>query len=1570
MKKLLSLGLSVALLAAMLLPTGLANRVAAAEPEPIVFTADMITTGNKLSDGNHAMYMFDDDLNTSWAQYPETEVIFDLGQYYYITETQILPDKYGGTDQTVTIYVGTTAEQAHMVAVNSYIRTLDDKYRIDNPNKIARYIKLGKNGYGFKVREFKATGIPLGQGFDRPALANPTATALDQSDPGVHFAWTDNGATGFPEAAADRYEVRYSTEEITEANYADATLYTGTLPTPAANGAENGVDIFLHELAPETTYYFAVRAIDELETPVASPIATASFTTLADEAAPATVSDLAVSNAGSKNVLLALTAVGDNGMKGTAASYEVRYSTEEITEENFSEATLAQDVEAPIVAGTAQTLTVKGLEPATAYYFALKAIDAAGNVSALSNVATATTKELDETPPSAIDDLAAAVNKKEITFTFTAPGNDGDEGTAALYDIRYSLNPLTAENWESAVKVPGAFVPQAAGSSESITIGNLPDGVVLYFGIKAIDGDENVSEISNIVQTGVSKMIPFEESMMIEDVGRVNDNSPLSFFDDNLNVGDPMYDENKIAPAATYWGPNWGWQGKLENILLTFTLDLGAEYDITDVYIYDQYSSGKMEVYTGEPFNWTLAAEHEQNTFLLWQPISVNKTTRYLHFEFPKNIFPYEIVIYGLQRGEKITPPERQPHEAPKLDEFIGTNSFVDISPDLVAAVGNVREYHNWSWTGQIADSEENLAAFQPAYGGGGAWFFDNYYSTLKEMGIYAFPTIQGTNKDVFGHAVAKPVLPGEDTLNPASYWIYADHLFQYAARYGSQKVDESLLKLAEGQPAVSGLGLLETLEALNEPNQTWSDRIGYHTPYEYAALASAVYDGHEGTMGEGYGIKNADPNMKLSMGGQAGIHPEHLKAMYIWSQYNRTDKVFPMDVINFHTYLSKTVQDGDKSVTYGISPEEGDLRGMLESTVDFRDRYLPDVDIWLSEFGWDTNQGSVISAKEYGDYSAWEVQAMWLTRSFLILSSMGIDKAQMYMIEDTGAEATTSGRYGTCGLLTSRNTGHQKKTSWYYLYTLKNRMEGMRFVREIETGNDNIWIYEYQDDAGKKAYAAWCPTSDGTHFDNVELSVDTGSMTLVNFEDKSTLGKESTLAASDGKVTFSVSEVPVLLIEGEPTPDTAPTWPEGSEIKMTRVDDLNTTISWPEAQDNDSVMFYVINDGETELKTLLASEREYTVTFNEAKPNYDIRIYAVDKAGLRSEALTETVVPVDIYPPTAPTEVQCLTHNDTDIMLTWQPSTDNVGVTGYNIYVNGELAETVNDLSDRPWCLLTGLIPGTEYTLTITAFDLLENESEPSEAIKVTTTGQAPDTEPPAKPEGLTAEAATTSVMLRWNATTDNVGVTGYRVYNGDTLVAETQGTWFEVTKLNANSVYHFKVSAVDAAGNESARAEVNTQTLAEPDKQAPTAPANLKLVKAGATSAHISWDASTDNSYVKGYSIYVNGQLTMITMSPEAMVLGLSPETKYEFVVTAFDAAGNESDAATLSVTTAKAGTAEPDPDDTKPDDTKPDDTKPSPSPSPATGQESALPLLATLLVPSFGILWFLIRRRKAYQ
>ena len=165
-----------------------------------------------------------------------------------------------------------------------------------------------------------------------------------------------------------------------------------------------------------------------------------------------------------------------------------------------------------------------------------------------------------------------------------------------------------------------------------------------------------------------------------------------------------------------------------------------------------------------------------------------------------------------------------------------------------------------------------------------------------------------------------------------------------------------------------------------------------------------------------------------------------------------------------------------------------------------------------------------------------------------------------------------------------------------------------------------------------------------------------------------------------------------------------------------------------------------------------------------------------------------------------------------------------------------------------------------------------------------------APST--PGNPQVAATGAST--ARFSWTASTDNVGVAGYRVSRDGTLLGTVTTTQYNDTGLVPLTTYSYTVVAVDAAGNTSGVA-TRSFTMPQADTTAPTAPANLRATSLTKSKANLAWNASTDNVGVAGYRVYRNGVLV-------ATVTGLTWTDSRQrlattYFVRAFDAAGNAS-------------------------------------------------------------------------
>lgn len=140
---------------------------------------------------------------------------------------------------------------------------------------------------------------------------------------------------------------------------------------------------------------------------------------VSDTTAPAAVSNLAVSGTNATTASLTWTSPGDDASSGTATSYDIRYSTSNITEGNWSSATQVSGEPTPSITGSSESMTVTGLSQSTTYYFAIKTFDEVPNESSLSNVPSGTTSAAPAEP------------------TFTVP-SAGSGGGVTPTSVRFS----------------------------------------------------------------------------------------------------------------------------------------------------------------------------------------------------------------------------------------------------------------------------------------------------------------------------------------------------------------------------------------------------------------------------------------------------------------------------------------------------------------------------------------------------------------------------------------------------------------------------------------------------------------------------------------------------------------------------------------------------------------------------------------------------------------------------------------------------------------------------------------------------------------------------------------------------------------------------------------------------------------------------------------------------------------------------------------------------------------------------------------------------------------------------
>jgi fibronectin type 3 domain-containing protein len=266
-----------------------------------------------------------------------------------------------------------------------------------------------------------------------------------------------------------------------------------------------------------------------------------------------------------------------------------------------------------------------------------------------------------------------------------------------------------------------------------------------------------------------------------------------------------------------------------------------------------------------------------------------------------------------------------------------------------------------------------------------------------------------------------------------------------------------------------------------------------------------------------------------------------------------------------------------------------------------------------------------------------------------------------------------------------------------------------------------------------------------------------------------------------------------------------------------------------------------------------------------------------------------------DTVPPASPAVPAAPNVFATSSVLTWSPTTDNVGVAAYNVYRNGSLLATTSLLSYNDG----GLARGTAYGYTLAAVDASGNISPMSTPVNiVTTTGV-----PPTVPALFNAQAASFSqINLSWAPSSSSIGVAGYEIYRGSsraslTLLAPVQATSYSDMQVGPSLTYYYAVLAYDKAGNQSSL----TVTVASstPVEAAPSTPRLPVVLTLAYNQVSLTWPASTTPLSIGGYLVYRGTSPSSLTQISYTYVPAFQdnlalPATTYYYAVVAYDVDG----------------------------------------------------------------------------
>ncbi|MBB4601011.1 hypothetical protein HNQ93_001628 [Hymenobacter luteus] len=484
-----------------------------------------------------------------------------------------------------------------------------------------------------------------------------------------------------------------------------------------------------------------------------------------------------------------------------------------------------------------------------------------------------------------------------------------------------------------------------------------------------------------------------------------------------------------------------------------------------------------------------------------------------------------------------------------KFKQSLGVNAFEwdledpnkpwEVEATRLAGMKNftgMRHYLDW----ERLESSEGSYTFNPTHSGG--WNYDAMYQRLKAEGIEVlaciktlpgwllntWPADQRDHENV-------PVRGGADFSKPASYREQARMAFQFAARYGNNPgVPRSLVTVnatprwpGDGINEVKiGLNLIKYMECDNERDKWWKGAKAYQTPAQYAANLSAFYDGHKNTLGPGIGVKNADPTMQVVMAGLAKPDPEYVKGMVEWCRQNRGYRPdgsvnLCWDIINYHNYSNDAGTSQGGNSTRGAAPEVSDAAPVARSFVQMARQYCGSMPVWITETGFDTNQGSPFKAIAIGGRSVQETQADWILRTALLYPRYGVERVFLYQLYDDNPGSAT--QFATMGLL---NADRTPRLATRYL-TQANQLLGEYAFKESLSTNPVVDRYELN---GQQAYALVVPDEKGR---TVQYTLNLGTAAYADVY-RPTSGNALAVQRvnlSNGQLSLLLTETPLFVV-------------------------------------------------------------------------------------------------------------------------------------------------------------------------------------------------------------------------------------------------------------------------------------------------------------------------------------------------------------------------------------------------------------------------------------------------------
>ena len=360
----------------------------------------------------------------------------------------------------------------------------------------------------------------------------------------------------------------------------------------------------------------------------------------------------------------------------------------------------------------------------------------------------------------------------------------------------------------------------------------------------------------------------------------------------------------------------------------------------------------------------------------------------------------------------------------------------------------------------------------------------DEVFETYLKHNIHTLPFLFQT-PDYATSAPAGAKKP--DIYPPKDLNQYGEFVFQTVARYGGTKHPDSELKSLDKK---SGLGWIETYELWNEPNLINTD---------WGAWATTLDDYYRMFRPGAEAVKRADPKARVANGGFAGVELDTIDTLCSFKYPDGKTPLDFTDVLSAHFYTGLTVPERatvnpniDRSANAQAAEGAKSLEEQLRLLHEWRDRFKPQMPIWITETGYDAS----------GPYGIGErMQAARLPRAIMLALGNGVEKVMVYR-----EKGSSPSQHAAAGVIRDDET---LKPSYLSYATLIRELNGTTAGQRLPFPDDDVRIFAWPK-GDKIVLSAWAVKGEKT------IDLNLGRATVSDSFGAQTTGAVTKLSLSD----------------------------------------------------------------------------------------------------------------------------------------------------------------------------------------------------------------------------------------------------------------------------------------------------------------------------------------------------------------------------------------------------------------------------------------------------------------------